>query len=77
PAVVIGQPEVAKIDHWLETVASAGLECPIPQGPVVATERRFGESPRHAVAPHPYAQPGDIGEVPVEMMEVPAGAVLV
>ncbi len=77
PGVVVGQPEVAEVDHRFQAVATTGGERPVPQGPVVHTGQRLGQAPRHAIAPHPHAQRRNVGQIGVHTVVVAAGRVLV
>ena len=77
PAVVVGQAEMAQVDHRVEPVAPARLERPIPQRPVVDAALGFGQPPGHAVAPHLHSEPSDLGEVRIEPFKMSACSVLV
>ncbi len=75
--VLVGEAEVAQVDHRGEPVPLAGRQGSVPQGPVVDAGLGLGQPPRHAVPPDPHAQPGHRGQVLVEVVEVSAGGQLV
>ena len=76
-AQVLGQAEVAQVDHDLQAGGLRGGQRPVPQRPVVDAGGHLGARPRHPVAQHGRAGRGHVAAVGVHALQVAAVAELV